>query len=260
MITKLLFIQVVSRLTINLAQRWDEIGIPISREKPYTIGFIPGSTLKGYFQKILREIGTSTQLFGINNQDLDGYGSQMLFTDARILLLPVQSSRGVWAWVTSPLLLSSLLSDARNVETVALPAFAPTPSMENACLVASDDCELCLTNNATTQIILADLHLAVETSHDFSSWAAILGEMIFPLEPERQDELKGRLCLVSDNMLSNLLDMAVEISARVRLPYTEKKTELGDFWYQEAFPSETVFISLVYDKSEQGKSSEFSKH
>ena len=64
---------------------------------------IPGSGVKG----ALRALARSRQLpegalFGVGSDDGNGHAGSVGFHDANILLLPVRSAAGTFAWVTSP--------------------------------------------------------------------------------------------------------------------------------------------------------------
>src|SRR5947209_3589513 len=57
--------------------------------------------------------------------------------------------------------------------------------------------------------------------------------------------LGERFCIVSDNVLSFLLDTATEITARIKLQEDTKTVKKGGLWYEEALPTETILYGLV---------------
>jgi hypothetical protein len=57
--------------------------------------------------------------------------------------------------------------------------------------------------------------------------------------------LSERFCVVSDDVLSFLLDTATEITARIKLLEDFKTVQKGGLWYEEALPTETILYGLV---------------
>lgn len=102
---KLLLVQAISPLHAGTGQGVGVIDLPIAREKATQIPFLPGSTIKGVFRDACNDNGLRTKVFGPDTNNADLHAGAVTFTDARLLLLPVRSLRGVFAWVTSPLLL-----------------------------------------------------------------------------------------------------------------------------------------------------------
>ncbi|HLE62655.1 MAG TPA: type III-B CRISPR module RAMP protein Cmr4, partial [Pyrinomonadaceae bacterium] len=65
-------------------------------------------------------------------------------------------------------------------------------------------------------------------------------------ESEWQTMFSQRFCVVSDNVLSFLLDTATEITARIKLRDDGLKTvQKGGLWYEEALPTETILYGFV---------------
>src|SRR5438552_6026495 len=102
--TKLTFVHVLSPLHAGTGQGVGVIDLPIAREKATGIPFLPGSSLKG----TLRDLCTDTRcekVFGPGTNNAAEYASAVQFSDQRLLLLPIRSLAGTFAWVTSPYLL-----------------------------------------------------------------------------------------------------------------------------------------------------------
>ncbi|GAB4403856.1 MAG: type III-B CRISPR module RAMP protein Cmr4 [Anaerolineales bacterium] len=237
--TKLLFVHAVSPLHAGTGQGVGVIDLPIAREKATQIPFLPGSTLKGVFRDACEDATVRTNVFGPDTGNAELHAGAVTFTDARLLLLPIRSLRGVFAWVTSPLLLRRLARDAKDVkELPALPANIPTPANEGSCLVSSENILAMNTGNGQ-KVVLEDLPLGFSASPDVTAWAAWLGPKL------ALDNLNARLCIVSDDVLSFLLETATEISARIRIEDEKKTVAKGQLWYEEALPTETVLVSLV---------------
>ncbi len=240
---KLIFLHAYSPLHAGTGQAVDVIDLPIAREKATGIPFLPGSSLKGVLRERCADVETQNYVFGPPTGAADEYAGAVHFTDLRLLLLPVRSLAGTFAWVTSPLLLRRLLRDAEGA-LPAPPAQIPTPAKE-ACAVTDGACALDLTVGAKTQVVLEDLLLDKTTSADVTAWGTWLGERVFAGEGEWQELLTARLCIVHDDVLGFLLQTATEVTARIQLEPDSKTVKTGALWYEEALPAETILSGLV---------------
>lgn len=231
---KLLLIQALSPIHAGTGQGVGVIDQPIAREKATDIPFVPGSTIKG----VLRDASPDADrnnIFGPDTGEAELYAGAVTFTDARLLLLPIRSLKGVFAWVTSPLLLSRLIRDANSAGISGLPKKAPSQNVDTECLVSENNSVLTMTGN---KVVLEDLELSGKKSTEVDVWATWLAGAL-SLDP------KERLCIVSDDTLGFLLETATEITARIRLEDDTKTVAQGALWYEESLPVETVLVSMV---------------
>jgi len=249
---KLMFVHALSPLHAGTGQGVGVIDLPIAREKATDIPFLPGSTLKGVLRDACEDPEVRKRVFGPDTSGADEHAGAVIFTDARLLLLPVRSLKGVFAWVASPLLLHRLMRDVGNA--AGLPQIPDIG--ENACRVSEEGCAI---KTSEDQVILEDLALAVEGSADVKAWAAWLGKHLFPSDETWQKELNASLCLVTDDTLSFLLETATEITARIQLEDKTKTVKSGALWYEESLPAETILAGLVMAttiKNKEGKVTE----
>lgn len=239
--TKLLFLHALSPLHAGTGQGVGVIDLPIAREKATGIPFVPGSSIKG----VLRDSCTDEQLcvkvFGPESDNADAHAGSAQFSDARLLLLPVRSISGVFAWVTSPLILQRLQRDCTTIDN-AHPGVMKVPTVEElgTCFVTPN------TQIATgNQVILEEIELNATKSEDLDTWAGWLGTHMFSADPPWANTLKHKICLVHDDVLSFLLQTATEISARIRMDKESKTVEQGALWYEESLPAESILSGLT---------------
>lgn len=86
------------------------VDLPVARESATGYPFVPGSGVKG----AMREQAETSQHGSINVDAVFGQADQagaLLVSDARLLLLPVRSLQGSYAWVTCPYLLERFYRD-----------------------------------------------------------------------------------------------------------------------------------------------------
>jgi len=242
---KLLFLHALSPLHVGTGQGVGVIDLPVAREKPTGIPIVPGSSLKGVLRSAVEDDDLRKRVFGPDTDAAHEYAGSLQFSDLRLLFLPVRSLRGTFAWVTSPYLLQRYLRDIEWVQkSLPLPQL-PQVAFEDQCIV-SDQPQSALTfsQNDTNQVVLEDLDLAATSDETFAQWAKSLAPQIFS-DATWQQHFKERGCLVHDDILSFLLDTALEVTARIRLKEETKTVERRALWYEEALPAESIMAGLV---------------
>lgn len=252
MTTRLLFIHALSALHAGTGQGVGVIDLPIARETATGLPYLPGSSIKGTLRDSA-DIGEDDKqfLFGpITEYASDNAGSAQ-FADARLLLLPVRSLAGTFAWVTSPYVLQRFARDAGATDVKTIDAILdwepPGQGQAEQCKVAAGT-KLKLTEK--NMVVLEDLDLVADEPPEITYIADALGEWLFPDENTNgfwRNALKKRLCVVRDDVLNFLLTTATEVIARIKLKDDTKTvdTETGALWYEEALPAESVLYGLV---------------
>lgn len=241
--TRLLLVHALSPLHAGTGQGVGVIDLPIAREKATNIPYVPGSTVKGVLRDASEATGQAIteKVFGPPTDNADAHAGSLVISDARLLLLPVRSVLGTFAWVTSPYLLHRLV---RDLEGGAPPSVPPLNTDEQVCYVTDKNCALL---NGGKTVYLEDLDLTATTSADVTAWAAWLGQQLFTgTDAEHwRKQLNERLCIVHDNVLAFLLDTATEVRARIKMNEDSKTVKDGGLWYEEALPAETVLAALA---------------
>lgn len=243
---KLIFLHALSPLHAGTGRGVGMIDLPIAREKATGIPYLPGSSLKGVLRDACDDLDKRKRVFGPETNNADAHAGAVNFTDLRMLLFPVRSQRGTFAWVTSPLLLRRLHRDAEVANDTLLSIMVPAPPNDEDCLVAEESCQVADKNQ---QVILEDLPLKATPSQEVTVWATELGNCLFPGEDENsqywQQALMGRLCVVSDDTMGFLLETGTEITARIALESDIKTVKDGALWYEEALPAESILSGMV---------------
>lgn len=246
--TKLLFIQALSSLQPGTGQGVGVIDQPVSREKATGLPYLPGSTIKGVLRDCweLKGISDLEQVFGQTTQADAPYAGSVSLMDGRLLLLPVRSLAGVFAWVTSPFILNRLIRDCRMSRIQGLPSTVPVPTNDNVLLTQNPVLKI---GPQIPNVILEDLQSNVAPANPLvDAWANWLAEAIQPTDLDWQSDFKKRFCIVSDDVLSYFSETGTEVTPRISID-DETKTASGQaLWYEESLPAETILISLVVAK------------
>src|SRR5262245_6286377 len=133
--TCLTFIHALSPLHAGTGQGVDIIDLPISREKATNIPFLPGSSVKGTLRDLCEEPnGTKVKVFGPEKDKAREHAGAIVFSDQRLLLLPVRSLAGTFAWATSPYLLQRLVRDSEGSGNL-LQLEIPEPAKHEECFI-----------------------------------------------------------------------------------------------------------------------------
>jgi len=247
--TKLLLLHALSPLHAGTGQGVGVIDQPIAREKATNIPYLPGSSIKGIFRDEYKKTGkTDKEVDELFGSAIEGGGkgaaSSINFSDARLLLLPVRSIAGVFAWVTSPFMLQRLKRDVHEIPFKDNPSPKTIPQVEtDGCLICEDASPLVIVESK--QVIIEDLPLTPDFSVELKEWGTWLQDVLFPDDPTWQGFLLERLCLVSDDVFSFLLEIGTEVNARISIDDETKTSSNQALWYEEALPAETVLTSLA---------------
>ncbi|HEX8565161.1 MAG TPA: type III-B CRISPR module RAMP protein Cmr4 [Pyrinomonadaceae bacterium] len=235
----LTFIQTLSPLHAGTGQGVGVIDLPVAREKATNLPFLPGSTLKGSLRDEIGDDVIRDRIFGPANTESDSaYSGSIIFSDQKLLCLPVRSLLGTFAWITSPYILERFKRDCESMGLVNN-LTTPSPKTTKDCIV-STECEIKTGN----EIILEDLDLTVQNDANADEWANWLAGKIFQNE-NWQVFFKRRFCIVSDDVMNFLAETATEVIARNKLDDEKKATVQGALWYEESLPSETILSGLL---------------
>ena len=247
---RLYFVHALSPLHAGTGQGTGVIDLPIAREKATGIPYLPGSSVKGTLRDSdIISNGQKKLFFGPDTNGADEHAGAAQFADARLLLLPVRSLRGTFAWVTSPYLLQRLAREAKDAQI----------PLEAACIIPQfiSRQEAFVSGDAIiyqgNKVIIEDLDLNInEAKSSATAWATWIGKHAFNDQSER-DMLVKRFCIVHDDVLSFLLSTATEVVARIRLDPEKKTVEQGALWYEEALPTESVLVGIALGQTVKDK-------
>ncbi len=247
---KLFLLHALSPLHAGTGRGVGMIDLPIAREKATNIPYLPGSSLKGVLRDACEDDATRELVFGPDTSKAETGAGAINITDLRLLLLPVRSLRGTFAWVTSPFLLQRLLRDTETLKNISLPENIPLLEKDDVCLVAKGSK---LFGSENQEAILEDIPLQADTTQDIvKTWADKLAEILFPGDKNWKKTFTERFCIVSDDVISFLLEVGTKVTARIALESDTKTVKDGALWYEESLPSESILSGLVIaNKSEE---------
>ena len=238
------WIHTVTPLHVGTGRGVGYIDLPIAREKVTNWPCIPGSAVKGVVADHFsateekRSIdGLVRAAFGRANDsstiEANSTAGSLVFTDARIVCLPIRSFYGTFAWVTSPFCLERLKRDTG----LAVPSVAVKSA------IVTDKTRLVRDGR---KLYLEDLDLDCEKSKEADGCAELIARAVFADNSDWQDVFRERLAIVSDDIFTFLCESGTEVSAHVRLAEETGVVAKGALWYEEALPVETLLAGTVW--------------
>jgi CRISPR-associated protein Cmr4 len=253
MTTCLTLVHAMSPVHAGTGQSVGAIDLPIARERPTGIPLVPGSSIKGALRARSFARGEAAKqitrdVFGPETAESSEHAGSVQFSDVQLLLLPVRSVRGTFAWVTSRFLLQRFARNAKEagVELGALPG----QPQEGGCVVVGQTLTV-----PAGKVVFEDLDFTVEPGQGAALGAFVekLGKLLFPDgstdAEEWRNSLRNRICLIHDDMMAFLLETGTEVSAHIRLDEDTKTVAQGALWYQESLPAESVLTGIVVASS-----------
>jgi CRISPR-associated protein Cmr4 len=244
------------------------VDLPVQRERHTSFPVLWSSGIKGvirdlamrYWESEYRKHGKTPEeahklakdkvetIFGPEDGSSD-FASCISITDAKILLYPVRSVKGVFAWITCPFVLKRFRED---LEAVRIGLNVQIFDVSDDKVLVSNSSVLKIDNN---QVALEEFVFEVDNSNNQN--VDNLAEEIFQFLPqleffnneeEKKKFLKDHLAIVSDNVFRDFVNYAVEIRTRIRIDQAlgtvDKKR--GGLFSEELIPSESVFYSLIF--------------
>jgi CRISPR-associated protein Cmr4 len=213
------------------------IDLPIARMKSTGIPIVPGSSIKGVLRDACRdedgnESAELKAVFGPDNEKAGDHAGALVVGDARLLALPVRSYKGVFAWVTCPLLLSLAQRDlGKKGEDQAIPKVGKNEA-------------LCLTKHPIHEdkVYLEELDLKAEEDDSLKDWSDLIANRLYP---EKTDTFTKRFVVVDDDTMAFLWETATQVDTRVRIDGQTRTVARGALWLEESLPPETLLIGLL---------------
>lgn len=233
------------------------VDLPLQRERHTDYPIVQASGVKGacrdWAESLYRDqaekMAEITFVFGPEDNKASDHSGTVAFTDAQILLFPVRSFVGGFAWLTCPRVLDRLRRKLAMINATEglWPEIAAVGPAEGQ-VWASNRCRL-LHNDL---IILEDLAVQVDRAgeqvvQDLADW---LAQQALPQSSAYayiRQRLPESLLVVANDLFQDFVRLSTEIVTRIRIGETGT-VETGALWSQELLLTDTVLYSLVLAK------------
>ncbi len=256
-------IKALTPLHVGVGTGLGHIDLPIQREVHTKFPMIPGSAVKGALREyklreIARKIGKSIKELDEQLQKCDGtdinnlkeiFGCQeqsgrLSFSDMRILLFPVKSLNGIFAYTTSPKVLERLSEDLEL--------------QGNPFKISEDEA---LVSNLSVNKIDGKLLILEEFSFQIREFDNEIVDFLrkslerIGLKPSF-DEIMKRLVILSDDAFNDFVQNYTEVQTHIKIDPSKGTVEGGSLWTEEYLPAETYMYGIIFDTHDKSNSSD----
>ncbi len=221
------------------------IDLPVQRERHTSFPTLWSSGIKGVIRDLaLRKWNDKDKvetIFGPEDGSSD-FASCISITDAKILLYPVRSLKGVFAWITCPFVLKRFKEDLKAVAQ-NLSSQIPDFNIDDEKISISSNSKLKINSN---EVALEEFVFKVD-NNQFQNVSGLANSLkkFLPDNPLVQS-LENHLAIVSDDVFKDFVNYAVEVRTRIRIDQAKGTVKEGALFSEELIPSESVFYSLVF--------------
>jgi len=245
------------------------VDLPIQRERYTNFPKIEASGLKGCIREAFRDLNPEITINGQKIKPKDeitykegdkekktdyislifgpedteeAHAGALAFTDARILLFPVKSLKGVFTWITCPMVLERFKEDlglAKNIDGSLNVDFSTLintlPEQTNISI--------------ESKVVLEEYTFDVKENKETSKIAKYLADKIFPNDAYKfwREKLEKDLVILSDDDFEQFVTSSTEVITRTRIDYETGTvdTKRGGLWTEEYLPQDTILYSIA---------------
>lgn len=257
--TNMLYLYVETPLHAGTGSGLSSIDLPIQRERTTQYPMVQGSGIKGKLRATAEDakLPETDIIFGPSPESGKGsdHAGALIAGDARILLFPVRSLNGVFAYTTSYDVLSRFKRDVERTETALPWTVPPQSASENIALVTTRS--VVHSNNT---IVLEEFSYDTKPDTSIDTIANWLADNALPAlgGDYWANKLKNSLVILPDDVFRDFALYATEVITRVRIDRTTKTVENGALWTEEHLPTDTLMYVPIYATNARKKDKDMS--
>jgi CRISPR-associated protein, Cmr4 family len=219
---KAVFYHVLTPMHIGNGTNLGLIDLPIQREVHTEFPVMPSSAIKGVIRASFEDEQKQNDIFGKTDEE-----GKVIFTDGKILLFPVKSLKGVFAWITCYYVLERFKRDTK----IDIGDFKAVEK-DNA-LVSSD--KIVIKDNNKYKLVLEEFTFNANVDKSLTKLKEII----------KCDIDQDKIAIVSDDVFKFFVKNYTEVNARIKIDQEKGTVQSGGLWYQELLPAETVFYGCI---------------
>jgi CRISPR-associated protein Cmr4 len=246
-----LFLYTETSLHAGVGSTVSAIDLPIQRERTTQFPIVQGSGIKGALRSQVRADEDAVEaLFGADTKKEEKFAGALSVGDARIVLFPVRSLNGVFAYTTCAAVLARVARDVPG-----FPALDRDVQGENALVTMTNKSAVVASGKAGLEefsAVLEEFSFTCEPNARVDEIAKWLAQNAFPKEAAYEywrNKVQNSLIVLSDESFRDFVQNSTEIVTRVRLDRDKKTVAQGALWTQEALPSDCLLMSAILVRS-----------
>lgn len=243
---RMMYLYVESPLHAGTGRGLGAVDLPIQRERITGYPLVQASGIKGALRsecEIRSQDKTAIKfVFGPPTTNASDHAGAVSPGDARLLLFPVRSLAGVFAWTTSVDALARFQRDLIALGVKPTWTIPPAPASgvawvtKDASVIASD------------KVVLEEFSFTVDKAHadpmtELAKWIA---DQAFPRGDEYaywRTKISSRLVILHEDAFRDFTQFATEVLTRVKLG--ESKTVEEGPWTEECLPVDTLLYAPI---------------
>ncbi len=249
---KMMYLYVETPLHAGTGRAIGVVDLPIQRERVTGYPMVQSSSIKGQLRALADcrvransplELSEFLAVFGPDTQNAADHAGALSVGDAKLLLFPVRSLSGVFAWTTSVEVLARFQRDLLMLQPSAnLWALPPDPC--NKALVTS----ACQVKAAGNKVVLEEFVFEADDAHrkvvdEIAEW---LAKNALPQSPEYEywrAALPRQLLILGNDTFRDFTQFATEVQTHIRLNPETKTVKTGALWTEENLPADTLLYA-----------------
>lgn len=262
----MMFLYVETPLHAGTGRALGTVDLPIQRERATGYPMIQASGVKGrlraHFEGKMQK-DDLLAVFGPETANAADYAGALSFGDARLLLFPVRSLAGVFAWTTS---VDALARFAREVALTGVNVKFELPKHPDGKLLGLKEDEVWVSGDRNTilvkedgkdakKIVLEEFAFKVVDQNIREIAKALAGTLPEGDEYKYWKEtLQESLCILPEDAFRDFTLYATEVQTHIKLDPDKKTVETGALWTAESLPVDTImYVPLIGNQSREGK-------
>lgn len=255
----MLFLYAETPLHAGSGRALGTVDLPIQRERTTGYPMIQSGGIKG---RLRAEIKTQKKLseqelyalFGPETDNASEHAGALSFGDARLLLFPVRSLAGVFAWVAS---VDALARFVREIALTGMKLQIALPKDNNGNLLHPKDDKVWVSGKRNivevtekgqkkNTVVLEEFCFTAEDVN----LAQIAAELVktLPDTPEYaywKQALMDGLCILPEDAFRDFVLYATEVQTHIKLDPDKKTVETGALWTAESLPVDSLLYVPV---------------
>jgi CRISPR-associated protein Cmr4 len=255
---RMLFIYVETPLHAGTGRGLGAVDLPIQRERTTGYPIVQASSLKGRLRaasdpdfnaNLQSKLSKKEHLsiFGPDTGNASDHAGALSVGDARILLFPVRSLIGVFAWTTSRDALARFLREAQMVGLQVHWQLPPEPAKDIALVSGA-------VLKAGESVVLEEFRFTpdesqTDTVKKIGRW---LADNALPQTGYEywKDALPEKLCILPEDAFRDFVLYGTEVQTHIKLDPGTKTVAGGALWTTESLPVDTfLYAPLMATKS-----------
>jgi CRISPR-associated protein Cmr4 len=235
----MLYVYVETPLHAGSGRALGNVDLPIQRERVTGYPIVQASSLKGRLRAAGKTKGMPhfEAVFGPDTENADKHAGALSPGDAKVLLFPVRSLKGVFAWTTSVEVLQRFRRDAAMVGIE--PDWSTPEAPEEKALISSADLK------ASEKVVLEEFTFTPKADQFVSQIGQWLAKNALPQTDEYgywRQELPKRLVILPNDDFRDFVTFSTEVATRIKLDPETKTVDEGP-WSEEYLPTDTLLYA-----------------